>query len=85
MYAKVVSLYVLSLGIYRIQAFHSLFIPIKRGRVSTASNKRRCQTYIVKTIPPLITSRTSRGTAPDQRVSMLSSFTIFAAQTTLFL
>lgn len=41
--------------------------------------------YIVKTIPPLIISLASRGTAPDQKVRSPSSLKIRAAQEKLFL
>ena len=41
--------------------------------------------YIVKTIPPLIISLASRGTAPDQNVRIPSSLKIRAAQEKLFL
>lgn len=41
--------------------------------------------YIVKTIPPLIISLASRGTAPDQNVKIPSSLKIRAAQEKLFL
>lgn len=41
--------------------------------------------YIVKTMPPLKDSRTSRGTAPDQKARMLSSLNMRAAQLKLFL
>lgn len=40
---------------------------------------------MVNTIPPLSTSRASRGTAPDQNVRIPSSLNIREAQTKLFL
>ena len=40
---------------------------------------------MVKTIPPLIISLASRGTAPDQNVRIPSSLKIRAAQEKLFL
>ena len=42
-------------------------------------------THIVNTIPPLSINLARRGTAPDQKVIILSCLKIFAAQTKLFL
>ena len=53
--------------------------------VSLMNNVEVMDTHIVNTIPPLRTSRTNLGNAPDQKVRTPSSLKIRAAQTKLFL